>query len=221
MDLICGYCGKECKNKKSLNNHERLCKLNPNRQYTIFNNIAWQKAKGTNQFIKAKKEGINIEVSTETRLKLKLSSSKHRHSEETKQKISKKLALNNHGGRCKWYKYNNIYLQGTWELSVAKKLDQVGIQWIKTKQANHVLKYYDANNKLHHYNPDFYLPEYDCYLEIKGYWWGNDKQKMQFVLNQNPTKKIYIIEKDLYQILLTVTNKSDFINKLFKFVLIV
>lgn len=28
----CQFCGKECKNRNSLRNHERVCKLNPNRQ---------------------------------------------------------------------------------------------------------------------------------------------------------------------------------------------
>lgn len=39
--LECQFCGKTCKNKNSLCNHERLCKLNPNRQqgvgFTAFN----------------------------------------------------------------------------------------------------------------------------------------------------------------------------------------
>lgn len=30
----CKFCNKECKNDNSLRNHERLCKLNPNRQLT-------------------------------------------------------------------------------------------------------------------------------------------------------------------------------------------
>lgn len=30
-NYICKFCGKECKNPNSLRNHERLCKLNPNR----------------------------------------------------------------------------------------------------------------------------------------------------------------------------------------------
>lgn len=47
--LKCQYCGKECKNKNSLCNHERLCSKNPNRQEFIregFNNqgrVAWNK----------------------------------------------------------------------------------------------------------------------------------------------------------------------------------
>jgi very-short-patch-repair endonuclease len=31
-NLVCQFCGKEAKNRNSLCNHERLCKLNPNRQ---------------------------------------------------------------------------------------------------------------------------------------------------------------------------------------------
>lgn len=34
--LICKHCEKECKNKNSLGNHERLCKENPNRQESNF-----------------------------------------------------------------------------------------------------------------------------------------------------------------------------------------
>lgn len=30
--LVCQFCGKECKNRNSLCNHERMCKQNPNRQ---------------------------------------------------------------------------------------------------------------------------------------------------------------------------------------------
>ena len=36
--MECKFCNKECKNKNSLRNHERLCKLNPNHQ-TIKSNF--------------------------------------------------------------------------------------------------------------------------------------------------------------------------------------
>ena len=32
VEYKCQYCGKICKNANSLRNHERLCKLNPNKQ---------------------------------------------------------------------------------------------------------------------------------------------------------------------------------------------
>lgn len=47
--LNCQFCGKLCKNKKSLVNHERLCKENPNRQlirregFNNFGRDAWNK----------------------------------------------------------------------------------------------------------------------------------------------------------------------------------
>ena len=34
--LYCKYCNKECHSLNSLMNHERLCKLNPNRQESSF-----------------------------------------------------------------------------------------------------------------------------------------------------------------------------------------
>lgn len=37
--LTCQFCGKECKNRNSLCNHERMCKMNPDRQTSAgFNN---------------------------------------------------------------------------------------------------------------------------------------------------------------------------------------
>lgn len=34
--ITCQFCGRECKNRNSLCNHERLCKLNPNAQSSSF-----------------------------------------------------------------------------------------------------------------------------------------------------------------------------------------
>lgn len=49
--LICQFCGKECKNRNSLCNHERLCRLNPNRQQNVgFDNF--------NKSIRAGKETV-------------------------------------------------------------------------------------------------------------------------------------------------------------------
>ena len=36
---ICKFCGKLCKNPNSLRNHERLCKLNPNRDERSYQNL--------------------------------------------------------------------------------------------------------------------------------------------------------------------------------------
>lgn len=210
--FICKYCKKECKNANSLRNHERLCKLNPNYQINpMKNKIPWNKGRkgGENQYTKAKKEGKPI-----PKYNRKPTFLGRHHTEESKRKISEKLSMNNHGGRCKWYNYNGVWVQGTWELSIAKKLNNFQISWKKTKELEYTLKYIDDNNKEHTYNPDFYLQKYDCFLEIKGHWWGNDKRKMELVMQQNPSIKIIIIEKDLFALLLSADTKEEFLQLL-------
>jgi hypothetical protein len=51
--------------------HKRLCSKNPNRKTTSFQDLAWQKQKGTNQYIKAQALGLpKPEITTQTREKL-------------------------------------------------------------------------------------------------------------------------------------------------------
>ena len=74
--LLCKYCEKGCKNDNSQRNHERLCKLNPNRQILTSNLVKWQKlrsqglVKSSNQFVKAKQEGREISISESTKKKI-------------------------------------------------------------------------------------------------------------------------------------------------------
>ena len=54
---------------------------------------------------------------------------------------------------------------------------------------------------LHTYYPDFYLPDKDQYVEIKGYWWKSqdgkidDYKKMQKVIEYNNDKRITVLTK--------------------------
>lgn len=47
--MICSYCQKSCKNKNSLQNHERLCKENPNKQESNFKHVKQPWNKGLNK----------------------------------------------------------------------------------------------------------------------------------------------------------------------------
>lgn len=58
--------------------------------------------------------------------------------------------------------YNNIIFRSLWEANFAKWLDLSGIKW------KYESKTFDLGDTT--YTPDFYLPEFDCYIEIKGYW---------------------------------------------------
>jgi len=59
--------------------------------------------------------------------------------------------------------YNGIKLGSSFELTVAKSLDANNIKWCKPSP----IKYKDPTGKIRQYFPDFYLPEFDVYLDPK------------------------------------------------------
>jgi hypothetical protein len=191
--LLCQHCQKECKNENSLRNHERLCKDNPNKQKHTggrrIGTVAWNKGKSQRDY-------PNL---SRPKQKGKLfGSALTGHTEETKRKISEKLSINNKGGRSKWYVVSGQKVQGTWERDIAIKLDELGVKWKKLKTNHDILKYI-MGEKEKSYTPDFYLPDFDVFLEIKGYWWGRDREKMDIVLKTYPEKNIVIVEKEQYK----------------------
>jgi len=190
--LLCKFCNKECKNDNSLRNHVRCCPDNQNRKYK--NGMTGKV--GSNQFKKAYQLGQIIPSAWNKGLPGTFTGKKH--TEETKRKISQKLSINNKGGRSKWYEVAGQKVQGSWERNVALKLEELEIEWKKLKVNKDILEYV-MDGKLRCYTPDFYLPAYDVFLEIKGYWWGRDKEKMEIVLKTYPEKNIVLIEKEQYE----------------------
>ena len=189
--FICKFCQKECKSDNSLKNHERCCPVNENRVYK--NGMLGKK--GSNQFILAKQNGNKIPEAWNKGLPGTFTGKKH--TLESKQRISEKLSVNNKGGRSKWYDVAGQRVQGTWERDIAIKFEQLCIQWVKLKTNKDTLKY-KMGGKVRSYTPDFYLPDYNMYVEVKGFWWGNDKEKMNIVIATHPDKHIVVVEKDEY-----------------------
>ena len=197
-------------------NHIRWCNKNPLRGDYInqlkqthkkcIGHIAWNKGQTleTNAIIKKQAETIrqkyiNGEL-TPTWLGRK-------HTKNTKEKLSiiRSKALENNAN----YKYIKIFpvkniegieykCQGTWELNVANKLNELGILWIRNKRLNYIQ---DKIKRI--YNPDFYLPNSDEYIEVKGFFFKKNIIKMNLVMEQNPNKNIIFIDKKYYK---------DFIN---------
>lgn len=129
--------------------------------------------------------------------------------EEFKKSVSIRQSLNNTGGRCKWFDVDGQKVQGTWERDLALHMSKLGIVWKKIKLKTDVM-WYKINGQTKAYTPDFYLPEYSLKLEIKGYWWGNDKEKMNIISKLYPNQ-ITIIEKDIFFKLLETKTKEEFI----------
>lgn len=57
-----------------------------------------------------------------------------------------------------------IKLDSNWELIVAKRLDELGVCWFRPKVR---LPYFDLNGTEHGYFPDFYVKDYNCFIEVK------------------------------------------------------
>lgn len=192
MSLECKFCNKKCINPNSLRNHERLCKLNPNRQTTCMENPEWhakyrvtQKGKSPWNKGLTKQTDARVAKGCET-LRKHLNDGSviikgHKHTEEAKQKISKAATLNNikragtKAGRGKRGYYKGYYCQSSWELAyVIYNLDH-NINFIRNK------KYFNYiyEDKQRHYFPDFYLPDIDTYIEVKGYYDKLSKVKVE------------------------------------------
>jgi hypothetical protein len=83
--------------------------------------------------------------------------------------------------------YNGISLGSTYELKVAISLDTNNVKWIKPKP----LLYTNYNNKIKRYYPDFYLPEYNVYLDPKNDYLINNINKYTGMLDST---KISLVE---------------------------
>jgi predicted nuclease of restriction endonuclease-like RecB superfamily len=104
------------------------------------------------------------------------------------------MSEHNHGGRSKWFEIDGKKVQGTWELNFAKFCKENNIEWQRCKPWK-----YKMDKKIRSYTPDFYIPSKKLFIEIKGHWWGDDRRKMNCVIEQHPDKNILIIEKEIYE----------------------
>jgi len=162
-----------------------LCHSNPNRQISSFSKQEVKdKLKPTNGAIKAKQEGREFVFPEITRKALSdatLNRTAEWHKENGK-KISKTiqekvLTGEWHTSLAKHmhYEYNGVDLHGKWEVEYAKYLDRNGIKWARNKDSFA----YTYDGKERRYTPDFYLPETDEYVEIKGYKTDKDETKWE------------------------------------------
>ncbi len=75
-------------------------------------------------------------------------------------------------GRTKKIEYESsiagkVKLDGTWELAAAKYFDSINVKWIRNKKR---FEYFnEIKNTKSTYCPDFYIEDWNTYIEIKGY----------------------------------------------------
>ena len=83
-----------------------------------------------------------------------------------------------------------VSMDSTWEVACAKRLDELGVRWIRNPSLK--LKYTTRGRRARNYIPDFYLPDHDVYIEVKGYWTEAARHKMKSVQERNPVKIIIL-----------------------------
>lgn len=106
----------------------------------------------------------------------------------TSGKLSNKFGKITHG---KWEQYNGIWFRSSYEVAYAKWLDRLNIKWLYEKGT------FDLGNCT--YTPDFYLPESDTFIEIKGYWRIDAKKKFKLFKKLYPELKIAILDKNILE----------------------
>ena len=205
-DFICKFCRKVCKNANSLRNHERLCKENPEHQessWTKFNHErgAWNKGLTKETDERVRKYGETCSKRIQSGIIPKSFKGRH-HTDEHKQRM-RELALERQLGgwhTSKTIDYKGIKLDSRYEYEVAKELDENQVKW---KRPTYFL-WEDTNGVKHRYYPDFYLPEYNVYLDPKNDYLINNKskrfgitdvEKIEKVQQQNGIQ-IIILDKD-------------------------
>ncbi len=86
--------------------------------------------------------------------------------------------------------YKDTYFRSGWEVKYAKWLDSKNIKWEYEKDT---FKLKDTT-----YTPDFYLPEQNIYVEIKGFMHAEAYFKIEeFILNNPNINYMLMTRKDL------------------------
>lgn len=168
----CIFCNKIINNKGSLRSHELCCKLNPNSVTHKRSDKAGRK-KNKNYFVWNR--GIKTHHTPWNKNKKGIKGTPHTENfkKSLSEKMKKQYLLGREPlcGRSKKYEYESkiagkVKLDGTWELIVAKHLDYLNVFWTRNKKR---FPYTNPKGEISTYQPHFYVFDWKCYLEIKGY----------------------------------------------------
>ena len=98
-------------------------------------------------------------------------------------------------GRSNGGYYKNQYFDSSFEIEIAKFLELHKINW--KRNTNRI--YYKWKNKKTYYIPDFIIDD-NLYLEAKGFWYKDKKEKTLEAIKQNNLKWILLMQKEEWEI---------------------
>ena len=210
----CEYCGKETMNKHFCSNkcHAKWGVENKSGQFIFKGRKPWNT--GLTKEIDNRVEKAAIKRSNTTKTKYASGEIKNWNDGLTKKtdkrvavaanKISKSLIGNKRGlgrpcssgiGRGKTGIREDIghYVRSTWEANIARVflLNNISYEYEK-----HRFILGDCS-----YCPDFYIPEKDIYIEVKGYLTSKAKEVLRKFIKANPDIALLVIDKEVYKTL--------------------
>lgn len=165
----CKHCKKEIEGLSTANkaNHSRWCLENPKRSTYGGGckqmNTEEAKAKRVDGIKKAYADGKYDNV-------IYTGNIGYKHTDASKSLISQKALASNHRRLVRsireYVKKDGtiVMLDSSWEEALAKRLDNIGVDWNRPEEP---IPYVTSDGKTHKYFPDFYLPQYDLYLDPK------------------------------------------------------
>lgn len=175
--VFCKFCHKQCNSLNSLKQHECRCPENPNRINVYLDNFNNTGRKPWNLGLTADKDE-RIQRAKETYQKNR-AAGKHKkqgrkHTDAEKQHLRECALKNKLGGfhMRRGVDYNGIKLDSSYEVVLAKNLDLNNIRWSRPERF-----LYHMDGKEHYYTPDFYLPDYNVYLDPKNDFLINNVNK--------------------------------------------
>jgi hypothetical protein len=88
----------------------------------------------------------------------------------------------------KRFPYKGAPLRSSYELRVAQAFDVLGMRWVYEP------KRFDLNG-VGTYLPDFYLPDEEMYVEVKGYYGPKSAITMSRMLDVHPEVAVAILQR--------------------------
>jgi hypothetical protein len=203
----CKFCGIENHNKNSLSKHQLRCTKNPNKIKYIpsYGMLGKKHSVESKRLIGLKSTGreksdLTLQKLKEARLKYWTSETRAKQGERMRKAVvdNPESYCAGNQGRVKTYEIDGMKLKGKWEVKFYLWCKQHDII---TERPLTGFEYEWNGTRL--YFPDFYLPAFDLYVEVKGFETDRDQAKWSAfphklgIVRKNEIKQI---ENDLFNI---------------------
>lgn len=193
----CKFCSVSYPVQRSVRYHEWFCQKNPSKK-TKKNQYSNPYYVESEEVKKARSSRI---AEQNTRPWSEERKARHKSSMQRAVIENPESYTSSNRGRVKQIIYNGEKLHGNWELIFAKWCDENSIVWEKCRT------YFPYSwNGERKYFPDFYLPEKDVYIEVKGYETERDKCKWKHFPED---KTLVIIKKQEIKLIVEKSYIAD------------